>query len=235
MFFAWHEVGIKWFINASNYTDFHKILAKKINSYLRMEDKLCDVGCGLGRIDLELAPYVNELTAVDINESVIKLIKRDAEVMKHDNLRAICCDATSLSETFDVLLLSFYGMSNIINYLKLCRRRLIRIVKVSNSSNLYPQKFWHSSRSTASTFQDDMLTKGIQFHVERTTIEFGQPLCSWQDAEQYVLYNAPNATHKEIETFLNDKLIETGKEDFPFYLPNPKELAIIIIEVDNKL
>jgi len=77
MLFGWDEQTIRWFLDASAYTDFHQTLARKITPYLDPGDTLCDLGCGLGRLDLELAPHVMCLTAVDIDETGRLIVKKD--------------------------------------------------------------------------------------------------------------------------------------------------------------
>ena len=65
--FFWDEDGVRWYQAAAAYSDFHARLAKMIAMGLTPDDTLCDLGCGVGCLSLALAPYVREVTAVDID------------------------------------------------------------------------------------------------------------------------------------------------------------------------
>ena len=229
--YSWDEQNIRWFLDASAYTGFHKALARKIAAYMEPGDMLCDAGCGLGRIDLELAPYVSELTAIDICENATGVLRGDAEAAGASNLHVICGDALSLSNTFDVVLLSFFGQSNITDFMRLCRRRLIRVVGAENKSSLYPERYRNHVKDTAPVVYESLTAQGVAFKLERHTLEFGQPLRSQKDAEQYILSNAPQASVKEVNEFLDEHITHTGRDDFPLYLPNKKGLGVFILEI----
>lgn len=231
MRFAWDEQTNRWFLDASIYTGFHKILAQKIVPFIEPGDSLLDAGCGLGRLDLELAAFVSSLTAVDLSENAIAALQRDAEALGLKNLSASVRDASSLSEQFDIALLSFFGQSNMLDFLKLCRKRLVRIAGADNRSGLYPERYRCTVKDTVPTIIEELDKNSVPYKLELHTIEFGQPLKSRQDAEQYILKNAPEATAHEIGEFLEKSITYTGREEFPLYLPNPKELGIFIIDV----
>ena len=230
MLFGWDEQTIRWFLDASAYTGFHKTLARKIAPYLKPDDTLCDLGCGLGRLDLELAPYVSRLTAVDINETAIELLRRDIGISGRHNMSAECADAGALRGNFDVLLTSFFGEANTSDFLKLCTRKLIRVVHMDNKGRLYPGQPRYAKKDTVETVRLELIGMGADFKLETASVEFGQPLGSWGDAVLFVRNNAPDAGDDEIERFLRENTERTDREDFPFYLPNPKEFGIFVIE-----
>jgi len=234
MNFSWDERGIGWFLDASSYTGFHKALVQMVIPHLAPGDALCDAGCGLGRLDLELASHVCELVAVDKNEDVIGALRLDVEKLGIKNIRAIVGDALLLNEAFDVVLMSFFGQTNMLEILKNCRRRLIRIVNVENSSTLYPAQYRNYVRDTVETVKEYLVDQGIRYKLELDSIEFGQPLRNWQDAEKYILKNAPDATADEVNEFLDERLISTGREDFPYYLPNRKDLGVFVIDREGQ-
>ena len=233
MCFKWDELEIKWFLDASVYTGFHRTLAEKIIPHLKPEYTLCDIGCGLGRLDLELASHVRELTAIDINENAISQLKQDVKSHCLNNLRAHCRDASAITEHFDIFLMSFFGKMGIFDYMKLCCRKIIRVVNADNKSDLYPAHHRRYGKDTIPIVQKELNAQGIGYDLELCSIEFGQPLESLRDAEQFVLRNAPEATAEEVNGFQNEYIRHTGREDFPFYLQNRKELGIFIINRED--
>ena len=230
MRFEWNEQTIGWFMDASIYTGFHKSLAQLIVPYLSPEGTLCDLGCGLGRLDIELAPFLTKITAVDINENAAEILRRESITAGLANIDILCGDASSLTETFDFVLMSFFGQANTLDFLKLCKQRLIRIVSADNKSGLYPQKYRCNVKDTVPIVQKELDAKGISYKLELHSIEFGQPLRSLQDAIQYVLNIAPEASDAEVSDFLNESILHTDESDFPLYLPNQKRFGIFVFE-----
>jgi SAM-dependent methyltransferase len=231
MRFLWTEQSIQWYLDASAYTGFHQHLATRIVPYLEESDTLCDVGCGLGRLDLEIAPHVSALTAIDIDERVVAKLQQDAGLLGLQNFCARRANATELNNPFDVMIMSFFGGagSGMGEYLRFCRRKLIRIVNAENRGNLYPGNHRRTVKETIATVQQELSDQGYRYELVADTIEFGQPLRSWREAGQFVLYNAPGATEREVNDFMREKAEHTGRDDFPVYLPNPKDIGIFVI------
>lgn len=232
MQFRWSEQSIQWFLEASVFTGFHKALAKKISPFLEFEDSLCDIGCGLGRLDLELAPYVRKLTAFDIDPEVVGILYKDAQSRSLHQLYPLCADVATFRGRFDVVLMSFFGKSeiDIVHGLGLCRKKMIRIVNVENKSSLYPSRHRKTVKDTVSVVSRELEEQSLSFHLETPSIEFGQPFRSRQGAENFVCCHAPDIESRELEDFLKEHLVETGESDFPFYLPNEKRVGIFIID-----
>jgi len=230
MAFTWDERNIKWFLDAADYTGFYRELARQIIPYLAPGDSLCDVGCGLGRLAFELAPYVSALAAIDVNEVVVDIMTRDAAPLGLDNLYTRLCDASDLDGVFDVVLLSFFGETDTPGMLEHCSRSLIRIVSANNKTNLYPERYRSRVKETVPGVCDELSSLNIGYKLEQYAIEFGQPLRDMRDAELYVLQNAPEASADEVSGFLTERLQQTGRDDFPLYLPNKKELGVFIID-----
>ena len=231
--FKWDEQNIRWYLDAAANTGFHKTLAQSVLPYLDQGATLCDIGCGLGRLDLEIAPYVSALTAVDINKNAINILKRDAEALRLHNLHTCIHDAKTLDGDFDVLLMSFFGQPNMPDFQKLRCRKIIRIINTNNNSRFYPERHKCREKATVADVSEELNANGAVYKLELHAIEFGQPLRSLRDAELFVKSNAPEAENSEICEFLNENIVRTGREDFPFYLPNMKELGIFVINAEE--
>lgn len=230
MLFEWNEQSIRWFLDAGAYTGYHKALAQIIRRHLEPEDTLLDAGCGLGRLDLELAPYVKGITAVDINECALNALIVDIENADAGNINARCGDASVLNEDYDIILMSFFGEPDMPVFLEHCRRKIIRIVGAGTESGFYPQRYRRYKRPYAEDVRKELTALGVSFDMELCSIEFGQPLKSVKEAERYISFYTPEAEEQEIKDFLHQKLITTGRDDFPYYLPHNKELGIFVIK-----
>jgi hypothetical protein len=138
-----------------------------------------------------------------------------------------------MTDSFDVTVMSFFGKPvTDSGYRRFCHRRAIRIVNNKNFGNLYPSNHRQTSRDTVPTIQHELDKQGYRYQLITAAIEFGQPLRSWQEAEQFVLHNAPKITKKEALDFLQGSATNTGRSDFPVYIPNQKELGIFVIHCD---
>jgi len=217
-------------MDASAYTGFHKTLAERIISLLSPDDTLCDIGCGLGRLDLELAPYVSEILAVDVNEYAAKMLKRDAERAGLRNLQVCIKDAAELDGSFDIVLLSLFGGLEIQRYLELCRKKLIMIVGSGRKSGLYPERYRREIKNAVPDVKKALEAMDVRFTLESYAHEFGQPLRTMGEAELFILSNAPEAGHDEVDEFLNANIRTTDSNEFPYYLPYLKELGIFVID-----
>ena len=58
----WNDTTIKSFVSASEYTGFHEELANQIRPYIKNSKTLCDIGCGLGLIDMHLSKDLDYIT-----------------------------------------------------------------------------------------------------------------------------------------------------------------------------
>ena len=233
MTITWDEPTIRRFIEASEYTGYHKALAAKILPYLESDDTLLDIGCGLGRLDIELSQHVLGILAVDTCESAIEAIRLETERLGISNIRTRHGDAEEITDIFDVVLMSFFRLEDTLGFMNRCRSKLIRIVGAGMKSGLYPEKYRRENKNAVPAVKKELDDQGIKYDFELCAIEAGQPLKTRGEAELFVLSNASEADNEEITSFLNERLEETGREDFPLYLPYQKELGIFVINKSN--
>lgn len=233
MAFRWTEDKIGWFLDAAGWVEFHGRLAQELLPYLTKEDTLCDLGCGLGVIDLLLAPHVVHITAVDAEPMVIENLAVRARQAGVDNLRAVNADSVDVKERFDIVLMSFFGCKPEMfgHYMALAQKRLIRVVNVENSGNLYPGEYRRTKKNLAHEVEQQLDAEGLEYTMLRRSWEFGQPLHSREDGLAYLQSLAPDAPPAALADFLDEAAQETGRKNFPLYLPNKKDVGIFIIEV----
>lgn len=118
--------------------------------------------------------------------------------------------------------------------LGLVSRTLIRIANV-HTSGASLQPGGHSKKREIVEDIAAVLDKaGCTYRLLQDTFEFGQPLRSQEDATDFLRCNAPAISDDELGAFLAKTLVATGRADFPFYLPNKKELGIFIIDAHCK-
>ena len=233
MYYRWSEQSIRWFIDASAYTRFHQKAAEVIVPFMNAADTLCDVGCGLGSLDLALASHVKSITAIDLESRVLDVFKAGINKEGIQNIRVVCADMLEdILTEHDVFLMSLFGTESEMERCFLyCRKMLIRIVNATNAGNLYPAQYRKTVKRTITIMDGWLKEKGLSYEKIETAFEFGQPLRSEQDARDFILYNAPEASSHEITQFLYSHAQYTGNSSFPIYLPNQKKIGIYIIKL----
>ena len=228
--FTWTAQRIKWYLDASSHSSFHRRLAERLAPFLRPEDSLCDLGCGLGRLDLLLAPRVSRITCVDTDKAVLARLAEDARQQGADHLSVQCCDARAVHGPFDVVLMSFFGYppSLMLDCMSLARRRVIRIVHAGAGASHAGRP--HKRRESAGDIARVLDAQGCRYQMLLESLEFGQPLASPAEGRAFMLANHPDMPPETAGAFLAEHLIETPHAEFPCYLQAKKELGIFIIE-----
>ena len=69
--YRWTPETVQYMKDASEYGSYHRELAARITPYLTKESRVCDAGCGLGYLTMALAPFVKQVTAVDISAEAL--------------------------------------------------------------------------------------------------------------------------------------------------------------------
>lgn len=230
MAFTWSEQKIKWFLDASRYTGYHEALAGHVRAQLEPGDTLCDLGCGLGLLDLELAGDAAQILAVDAEPLVINTLRQAVRWAGLTNLQALCMDATALKDSFDVVMMCFFGSGEELpGFLSCCRKKLICIVNAEKQSQLHPRREQHKKKEDAGSIRTLLDEKRLEYEENGLALEFGQPLTSHEEALRYVKDQTPGAEQEELEAFLQERLQPTDDAEFPLYLPYRKKLSLFVI------
>ncbi len=230
--FTWSEEGIRWYNDAAEWTGYHARAAERLIRYLDPEDEVCDVGCGTGSLSVALAPAVRLVTAVDVEEMALDSLREKLEARGITNVRPLHMDYTCLPENFcDVVVACSFGIfaKNGPSFLKLARKRLILIKrKILASQEGFSKDF---GRGCMAYMDEEYLKEHhIPYRIESCEEDFGQPLRSREDAARFASYYRFNSAGESVDAFLDRRMVATGDDTFPFFLPNPMESCILTIE-----
>ncbi|MDR2295937.1 MAG: class I SAM-dependent methyltransferase [Clostridiales Family XIII bacterium] len=244
MDFIWNEKTLDWFRTASAYTGFHSRLASIVRPFVADCETLCDMGCGHGLLDLELAPDLRSVLCVDRSEAAIGALNELIRAQRVRNVVARVADVNSLAgERWDAVMMSFFGASleDVVRFLAFCDKRMILIVHESvvssrclNVVSRRPKPFGAAEVTRFLTDRD------LRFQSTHAALEFGQPFKSMADARDFIqtyaasmLKAAGEADPAERARLCGDmesRLVETGLSDYPVYLPKSKKLAVFAVE-----
>lgn len=231
MEFSWNDMTIEWFENASEYTGFHRNLAQAVKPMLN-GGKLCDLGCGLGKLDLELAECTEQLICLDINALAISNLQQNIRKRNITNIDARVQDCEQLTEQSDILLMSYFGSVSLRDYLDYCRKMIV-IVDHRNKTHLYPDEYKKNIRKNSQDIKSLLDQDGVRFSYTTHELEFGQPFESKDSAGEFVSAYA-KCPEGETADFLGKNLLPIDRGKYRWYLPHKKSLAIFRIERRGK-
>jgi precorrin-6B methylase 2 len=249
MDFIWNEKTITWFQAASTYTGFHSRLASLVRPYIEDCATICDIGCGLGLIDLELANDVQSVVCIDQNEAAIKALNELIRSRGARNVVARVADVNELAvEKHDAVILSFFGSSvdAITHFMTFCDKRMILIVhETPSSANRVNAVSLRPKPLGADEVRGFLTERGMPFKKLSAVIEFGQPFKSLDDAKDFILVYASATSEaagvcdagdrgERLYDDMEKRLVETRLPNYPLYLPKPKEVAVFIVDKDTR-
>ena len=71
----------------------------------------------------------------------------------------------------------------------------------------------------------------IPFESRTASLEFGQPFRSFEDIRAfYNCYSRDEDPSVLTDDFLRGKVIETGRKDFPLYMPHQRQIGMICFQ-----
>ena len=232
----WSQETLDWYSRATAHGDYHARLAAFLAPWLS-GGSVCDLGCGTGALSLALLQHIPAVTAIDQDPGALALLREQAKSVP--GLQVLEADAMALptASVWDHLLLSFFGRITVEDHLDYflshCRRQLICIV------NGGPKSSFSSTGSSAkhkeyvpqvARFLD---SRGLSYHLECHTLEFGQPLHDLEDARAFVRRYSPPGCRELQDEALMERLLPCPEGGY--YLPSQMNLGIFVIEKGGAL
>ena len=227
----WYDDMIRFMKDASEYGNYNRILLQKMRPFLKPDMHICDAGSGLGYLSLAMAPYVRQVTAVEKHPGAATVLEENCLRLGVANVRSCCGDVELLppGEPYDAMVFCFFGQTQQI--LRLARQQCRGRVFVFTRN--YRNHRFSAGVHTAGwegfpEFQVLLREQGIDAYMETFRAEYGQPFRSWTDARRFFeLYSKDPDKAVITEDFLKQKTVETGSDDFPFYMPHEKHVAFM--------
>ena len=233
----WYADMVRFLRNASEYGSYNQILLEKMRPFLDPGMRICDAGSGLGYLSLALAPHVRQVTAVEKNPDAANVLKENCLRSGISNIDARCEDMCrhQPEEPYDAMVFCFFGQPRQILQLagKLCRGRVF--VFTRNYRNHRFSAGTHATNWESFPELQALLREyGIEAHTEVFLAEYGQPFQNWEDARRFFeVYSKDPDKSVITEDFLKQKVIETGKEDFPLYMPHERNVAFVTFQAKD--
>ncbi len=226
--FKWTDESIKWWKRARTYSSHYKEMAQLVLPYLEEKEVVYDIGCGLGYIDLELAPYVQKIKCFDVEEKVLLELQEEALRENVDNLFATKEEWLKLPDQScdTVLACSFGSLEEYFEDFMRIAKKQVLILKRNRSK--FAQKYYEGKPLYSVAGCERYLSENeIPYKKICVYSDFGQPLESLEEAEKFVAFHRINGD-EPAKKYLEQHL-ESGKYGYPYYLSNRKEMSLFVI------
>lgn len=233
----WEKDMVLFMGHASEYSDYYQQLTKKMLPWLSPDAHICDAGSGLGYLSLALAPYVRHVTAVERNPDAAAVLTKNCQTSGTTNVSSLCGTIAEMvpEKPYDAMVFCFFGQKR--EVLQLAKKQCTGDVFVF-TRNYDKHRFSAGSHRTRyegyPQFEDYLARLGIAVHKESFTLEFGQPFRNPEEAQRFFrLYSKDKNKDVLTDSFICSQLMETGREDFPFYLPHQKHIGFLHFSVND--
>jgi len=231
--YSWDEKSMAWYINAVNYQSFHSVAAEMILKRLPENPAVCDIGCGVGALTMHLAPRCKSVFAMDLNSRPLLYLEEEMARRGHTNVDVICGDFDDTGapkEKYDAAIFCLAG--GVPNFLG---RGLMWAKKVFFVENATDKRSFSSvgKREKEMYCNEDieyLKRIGVKYSAEFFTAPFGQVFVDRKDAEDFMHHYDKLESEKDIQEFLDSKLVKIDHPKYSLYMPNEKPLVLIEVE-----
>ena len=227
---------IRFMCEASEYGTYHRELAAKIGAYVSPGAFVCDAGCGLGYLCLELSPYCKAVNAVDIAPKALAVLKRNIRRYGLRNIQVIegdiaCCPP---ERPYDVMVFCFFGETR--ESLRIakaqCKGKLI-LIKRDWSVHRFSLAEKPIERHTLKQTCAELDLLNIPYRCEIIEAELGQPFRIVEEAVAFFRIYSDDSAEHIAEDDVKKRLIEQPSNEYPYYLPSLKRMGIIVIDTEK--
>ena len=230
----WTREAAELFMTAAEKTEFYPKTAAILAKKLAGARTVCDAGCGIGTLSLELAAYFESVTAADKDPQAMAFLRR---TLIEKEIRNVVCREEDLiraepEEQYDAMVFCYFGRtSEILHIAKRQCRGTVCIIKKDYRFHRFSPGLPVSDETT-----DDctaiLARLGIPFEREDCEFECGQPLRSAAEAVRFfALYDRSGAEMTETEA--EQRLERTDDPVFPLYLPMKKKVGMFFLRTED--
>ncbi|MBQ8238056.1 MAG: methyltransferase domain-containing protein [Oscillospiraceae bacterium] len=227
----WFEDMIRFMRDASEYGTYNQELVKRLAPDMTKDMHICDAGCGLGYLSLELAPYVGRISAVEKNAEPLRVLEENcrARGITNISIRNGAIQNMAPQEKYDAMVFCFFGrIHEILDVAKRQCKGNVFIITRTYTSHRFSVGHHPTGSYGYRSSQEVLRDLGIPYEETRLALEFGQPFRSLEDARRFFeIYSKDEDKSDITDEFLLGRLVKIEHPQFPYYMPHLRNLAIL--------
>ena len=232
--FRWNADMIRFMADASTCGDYHAQLADILARRLPGARSVCDAGCGLGYLACAMAEKFDRVTAVDCSEPAYAALTALVRERGLSNVAPRLGDVLACppEEPYDAMVFSFFGrLAEILKIGKAQCRGTLAVIKKDYRTHRFSVGQVPLTDETADDAARRLDGLGIAYRREARELEMGQPFRTLADAARFFqIYSRDEHPETIGEAAVAPRLQETGRADFPYYLPQTRRLGMLFID-----
>ena len=179
--FVWTPDMIRFMQAANEKSDYHARLAAILAPRLSGCRTLCDAGCGLGALSAALSPYFEKITAADVSDGALDMLRQTIRTRQLTNITPLHCDLlTSEDRTqYDAIVFCFFG--SLAEILPVAHRQCAKtviIIKKNYDLHRFSLTEQPIRGETAPAACETLRKLGVPFEFDAQELEHGQPFAS---------------------------------------------------------
>ena len=213
--FVWTPDMIRFMQAANEKSDYHARLAAILAPRLSGCRTLCDAGCGLGALSAALSPYFEKITAADVSDEALDVLRQTIRTRQLTNITPLHCDLlTSEDRTqYDAMVFCFFG--SLAEILPVARRQCAKtviIIKKNYDLHRFSLTEQPIRGETAPAACETLRKLGVPFEFDAQELEHGQPFASLDEAVRFFRIYSRDETPGAItpEAVLPDRAAADG-------------------------
>lgn len=232
----WTEESARLLERAYRHGTAVQTLADWITPKLRPGAHVCDVGCGVGALSLELARRGYHATALDISGIALSRLRAcgDAQALSHLDIRCEDAQRHAPQKPYDAMIFCFFGSME--TCLKMARRCCTGdVFHISRDYDMH--RFSVGQHPVCFGGYRDALAlldhMGMPYDCRKAGLDMGQPFETIEEARRFFALYSRDDSSLITEEFLKSRLVRTQDERYPLYLPHTRRAGLVHVHAKD--